>query len=298
MHAPSIRLSAFVAGIMSFGCVGSAFAAPMYAVTDLGTPPAGADTSPFDRNAQSYVPTFNANGQVAYGSLGGNLQSGNWIANTQVIPDLDVSGTSLPGFPRNYHGGTIAFIGAKGSLNPVFSPYNPDGGGGFDTSFFGLNGSGMAVGATWLGPRDLSAVGQLASPFVYLPGTGASILPTPAFSGAAFSINSSGEIVGESQNSTFTGIQTRAYLWVGSTSTDLNTLISSASGLTLISATGVNDNGQIVGQALDAQGTLHDYLLTPTSLPTPAPEPTVVMLASLVGVKLGIDAVRKRDRSR
>jgi probable HAF family extracellular repeat protein len=52
---------------------------------------------------------------------------------------------------------------------------------------------------------------------------------------------------------------------------DLNTLIPSGSGLILMQALGINDSGQIVGDAITSAGDQHGFLLTPI-----APEITSV----------------------
>jgi probable HAF family extracellular repeat protein len=88
-------------------------------------------------------------------------------------------------------------------------------------------------------------------------------------------INDSGQVVGTSCDTDPTG-HCRAYIWQylgpGSRNvplTDLNTLIPSDSPYYMISATGINDAGEIVGMAVDQRtGETHAYLATPVSAAT------------------------------
>jgi probable HAF family extracellular repeat protein len=78
----------------------------------------------------------------------------------------------------------------------------------------------------------------------------------------AESINSRGQIVGESENCD--GIPLHAFLWEnGGPIVDLNTLIPPGSGLTLTLAVSINDRGEIAGQATTSDGDNHAYLLVP-----------------------------------
>jgi probable HAF family extracellular repeat protein len=82
---------------------------------------------------------------------------------------------------------------------------------------------------------------------------------------AAFGINAVGQIVGEAGNEALL----HAFVYSNGISTDLNSLISPGSGLTLNSAVSINDLGEIVGYATDSSGNTHDYLLVPLSTPEP-----------------------------
>ncbi len=107
----------------------------------------------------------------------------------------------------------------------------------------------------------------------------------------ATAMNSAGTIVGTSGDS-------RAMMYQNGVQTDLNTLISHDLGYTLVSATGINDLGQIVGQARNSHGDLVGYLLTPDGVtspantvitynpappgPQPVPEPATIVMFGLV----------------
>jgi len=76
-------------------------------------------------------------------------------------------------------------------------------------------------------------------------------------------INNKGQIVGWSCDSSG---DCRAYLWQSQEMVDLNSLIPADSPLYLILAFGINDDGEIVGQAVDiSTGDLHAFLARPVS---------------------------------
>jgi probable HAF family extracellular repeat protein len=86
--------------------------------------------------------------------------------------------------------------------------------------------------------------------------------------GDAYAINSSAVVVGDF---TPTGTQQMdAALWQPGTNgaytvSDLNSLIPTGTGWALISADAINDRGQIVVEATQANGPVHALLLTPTT---------------------------------
>jgi len=80
-------------------------------------------------------------------------------------------------------------------------------------------------------------------------------LPAPQQSFANW-VNKSGQIVGGSAGA--------AFIWQNGVGTDLNTLIPAGSGITLTSADGVDDNGQIVANGMKTgSSTGKTFLLTP-----------------------------------
>ena len=76
---------------------------------------------------------------------------------------------------------------------------------------------------------------------------------------------------------------TRAFLWNGTETVDLNSLIPSGSGLTLIQANSINNLGQIVGNALDSDGNIHAFLLNPVTVPEPS-----TLTLGLMGGAMGL----------
>jgi probable HAF family extracellular repeat protein len=108
---------------------------------------------------------------------------------------------------------------------------------------------------------------------------------------SALAINNSGEIAGWSD---VNGEPYRhATLWVGTTPTDLNSLLDAATvdaGWILLDAAGINDNGWITGTAYNAMtDQMRGYLLSMSSMPEP--ETYALMLAGL-GVLANV--VRRR----
>lgn len=81
------------------------------------------------------------------------------------------------------------------------------------------------------------------------------LLPGETSDGAAYAINNSGQIVGDSAVSTTLGIAHHAVLWDQGTVTDLGTLGGKNS-----TAFGINDLGQIVGESDIPSGATHAFL--------------------------------------
>ncbi|MGC2636896.1 MAG: hypothetical protein WA294_06935 [Acidobacteriaceae bacterium] len=85
------------------------------------------------------------------------------------------------------------------------------------------------------------------------------------FSAFATGINNRGQVVGNDFDSTFSWAH--GFIWQDGVTTDLNTLIPGDANLFIISASNINDRGQISGMATvqtgPQAGTIHAYLLTP-----------------------------------
>ncbi len=131
----------------------------------------------------------------------------------------------------------------------------------------GINDSGIATGSTF-GPSFSQAIicdTKLPSPsFTKIP------LPPGGFVGSDGSaINNKGDVVGTAwtHKDNWGGDQT-AFIYTGSVSTDLNTLIPAGTGWNLQYANDINDNGQIVGSGV-LNGKKLGFLLNPTSPPDP-----------------------------
>ena len=112
-------------------------------------------------------------------------------------------------------------------------------------------------------------------PFVY---SGGHMIDLGSFNnawpnGAAYGINTAGQIVGYMENGTTNA--GHAFLYSNGQMSDLNSLISPTSGWTLEQAFSINDNGQIVGEGIAPSGQVESFLLTPV------PEPSVLVLLSL-----------------
>jgi probable HAF family extracellular repeat protein len=117
-----------------------------------------------------------------------------------------------------------------------------------------INASGQVVGFSYMPDLTIHA-------FLYSNGKMVDLDPTGGFS-EAFSINASGQVVGylsPPQNPA----ALHAFLYTpGAGLADLNTLIGTGSGWTLVVASGINDKGQITGTG-QIYGRTHAFLLTP-----------------------------------
>ena len=117
----------------------------------------------------------------------------------------------------------------------------------------GINNGGQVVGWSII-------PGGACHAFLYSGGTMIDLgnLPPGINYSYAYSINSSGEVVGSSYTFAVQGDPAHAFLYSGGTMTDLNSLVSLPAGVYLYSANGINDLGQIAASGSDG----HAYLLT------------------------------------
>jgi probable HAF family extracellular repeat protein len=122
---------------------------------------------------------------------------------------------------------------------------------------YAINASGQAVG------KAQTASGEF-HPFLYSGGVMKDLgsLGGTGLWSTAHGINASGQVVGDSYTA---GNVQHAFLYSGGKLTDLNGLLPPGYGITLVSAVGINDRGQIA--ALSAGG--RAYLLTPVATPEP-----------------------------
>jgi probable HAF family extracellular repeat protein len=84
----------------------------------------------------------------------------------------------------------------------------------------------------------------------------------------ATSINKQGQVVGSSFNTE--NSWSRGLIWQNGVTTDLNTIFPASSHLFVISASNINDSGQIAGMAIDmtgphAENIVHAFLATPVN---------------------------------
>lgn len=133
-------------------------------------------------------------------------------------------------------------------------------GGNYNHAANGINDHGEVVGSSGL-PHDDPANGPQRA-FLWRHGkmTDLGALPGDPKSGA-MTINNRGQIVGVSvaKNGGTTGV-----LWQDGKMYNLNDLIPANSPLYLMQGYGINDKGQIVGQAyVWATGSVHAFLMTP-----------------------------------
>jgi probable HAF family extracellular repeat protein len=153
---------------------------------------------------------------------------------------------------------------------------------------FGINDAGDVVGYSSTTDGEFHAFLAPAAGGLVDLGT----LGTGDFS-QALAINNLGVIVGLS-NLTPGGSVTRAFIFRDGMMIDLNTLLVPGSGLTLISASGINDAGQIVGLALNAAGEQHAFRLDPVAA---IPEPAMLTLAGMGTLAVAAYGWRRRKRT-
>jgi probable HAF family extracellular repeat protein len=152
----------------------------------------------------------------------------------------------------------------------------------YNSESYAINDLGTAVGRAELSYGDLA--------FVYNSDTSYGIIGTLGLNySEALGVNKVGfgQMVGDFV--TFDS-HTHAWLWTEAGHlVDLNTLVPSDSGWTVISATAINDAGQIVGHGLNPDGNNDAFLLsfvnsspspTPQLTPTPTASPTATTTAT------------------
>ena len=129
-----------------------------------------------------------------------------------------------------------------------------------------INSSDTIVGSTYMG-AVWGGTGANAWVATYSSGGyTTTYLPTlgGTYGNAAFAISDTGVVVGTSQNSASTSL---AFVATKSgstwTTTDLNTLIATGTGWTLVRATGISTNGTYICGYGTIGGQTHGFLLTP-----------------------------------
>jgi probable HAF family extracellular repeat protein len=138
---------------------------------------------------------------------------------------------------------------------------------GVESRAYAINDAGQVAGISYL-----TANYSPLHAFLYSNGTMTDIDTFNSSASWAFGINNNGVVVGMVDDELFPGYEYDAFVYIGGTMIDLNTLIPSGSPLILLQANGINDVGQIVGNAISTADDLaHPFLLTPI-----APEITSV----------------------
>jgi probable HAF family extracellular repeat protein len=135
-----------------------------------------------------------------------------------------------------------------------------------DSSASAINELGQIAGTSMR--TDPESYQVMSRSFIHSGGV-MTALPVPSIESYATDINDSGVVVGTMRAPGGVG-NYHAYIYADGVVTNLNNLLSSDAGLHLAVATAINNAGEIVGYALDAQSRYHAFLLTPaTSDPLP-----------------------------
>jgi probable HAF family extracellular repeat protein len=162
-----------------------------------------------------------------------------------------------------YSGGNVTDLGTLGGQSS------------FPTA---INASGQVAGYTYSPNNPLNS----ARAFMYSDGK---MIGLAGLGSYAYGINDAGRVVGQWNDN--------AFLFTNGNPINLNSQIPANSGWILSSATGINNQGQIIGYGKFG-GQTSAFMLTPAA---EAPEPTSLALLSLGGLGLAGHAWRKRRRA-
>jgi len=222
---------------------------------------------------------FSSNTAFLYSGSGpmtglGNLPGGNFSVANGINASGQIVGYAATATAPNYD----AFLYNSGSATPTMIDLGTLPGGSHSVAN-GINAGGQIVGY-----GDNATYGQVA--FLYSGGTMSPLGTLGGGDSWANAINDSGQVVGASN---LTGnAASHAFLYSGGVMTDLNTMIvgPSSVGWQLEEATGINNEGQIVGYGLYSPRPYAYYtqafLLTPTAVPEPIS--MILFGTGLVGV--------------
>jgi probable HAF family extracellular repeat protein len=138
-----------------------------------------------------------------------------------------------------------------------------------DSGASAINADGVIVGTS--GRLDMDSA-VTYTPFIYENGEMRAIV-VQSSEAYATDINDAGVVVGIMRTSGASSSPYHAWIYADGVLTNLNSLIPSGSGLHLAYANAINNNGEIVGLAYDAQRRPHGFLLTPGGSGEPPPPP-------------------------
>lgn len=159
--------------------------------------------------------------------------------------------------------------------------------GGTNSQATAINGSGLIVGSS-------ATANGVTHAFLYSAGA-MHDLGSLGDASYAYGINASGQIIGMAYvPNSGGGVLSHAFYSNGGPLVDLNSLIPANSGWILESATGISNDGTIVGYGM-LNGVRHGFVLNPLIVPTP--EPASIAFFAAVLATLGGRTVVRRGRS-
>lgn len=215
-----------------------------------------------DGNVDSTCPAGITNNRIALAAL---WERGTAEALRLVGNDVDgeAFGINDRGQAVGYSGNCVAATHAVMWKDNTVSVLQDLGGAGSNFAYVINNAGqiagqvGTADGSTFYAAAWLDGADGAVTKIDLLPGD---------FAAFATGINNRGQVVGNDFDSKFDWFH--GFIWQDNVITDLNTLIPEDSGLFIISASNINDRGQISGMATVVSGPhtgdIHAYLLTPT----------------------------------
>lgn len=245
--------------------------------TDLNTFSGGAYSAAFGINAFGQVAGYARSPSDA--SVHATLWTGNFATNLSTLGGADghataINASSLVGYSDTGFGTRHATLWNSTTATNLGTL------GGNNSYATAINATGHVVGYS-----DIDDLNYFGNPYQHAFLWNGTVISDLGTLGGTYSqanaINASGQVVGIS--GTTGDASTHAFLWDGTTIIDLNSLLDASAvsaGWVLESASGINDNGWIVGQALNTvSGEGRAYLLSVVAVPEP--EAYAMMLAGL-----------------
>jgi probable HAF family extracellular repeat protein len=257
------------------------------AINSAGQVGGDANTSSGGNDAFLWTPTTpngTTGSMIALGTISnvtGINDSGEIVGSSSFVP-VGVTAGNPPSAAFLSSGGKVINLGSLGGSSFQDASYA-----------YAINSYGQVVGTSDVNTSDHHA-------FLWTPttphGTTGTLIDLRTLGGPdsdAYAINSAGQVVGESWTS---GGGVTAFLWTpttpnGTTGTmiDLNPLIGSGN-VTLYLASGINDQGQIVGGG-SRNGSSRAVLLTPTSTTVALAQPATLEQTTAARISAALPAV-------
>lgn len=226
----------------------------------------GEATTSLAFNAPTHAVLYSGGSRTDLGTLGGNYSNGRGINDSGAIAgETDVASQGV----TNLH----AFVYTNGTMHDLGTL------GGPYSSAAAINNAGDIVGEA----ETVSNSVTYLHAFLYRSGSMSDLGTLGRLTSSASAINSAGQIVGYISN---TDKDLNAFLYNGSTMVNLNDYLPPDSGwVSLATADGINDAGEIAGAGTLTNGEYHAYLLSPVgpltvTITNPAPNATFVAPAT------------------